>query len=178
MLRFLNPTPLYIIDNEAELNIDWPNYTKVKCLDTGKFYRLQNFTFTEVPEIETGNITKAEIEAKLTGVITTHSHALPNPIVTALATSGTIAVPMTSADVFTIIPSGACTFTTTSFLIGKRVTFMIKTNGTTARILTWGTGFKASTTLSTGTVSGKYFTVTFICNGTYWIEMGARLAAV
>jgi len=103
---------------------------------------------------------------------------IPDPIVTALGTTGSIVVPMAAADVFTITPTGACTFTTTSFKSGKRITFIILTSGTTSRTLTWSTGFKPLSTLSTGTVTGKYFSLTFICVGSLWIETGARLAAV
>jgi hypothetical protein len=94
----------------------------------------------------------------------------PDPVVTALGTTGAIAVPMATADVFTITPTGACTFTTTSFKNGKRVTFMVLTSGTTARVLTWSTGFKPLSTLSTGTVTGKRFSQTFYASGIFGLK--------
>jgi len=200
MLRFSNPIPLYIVDTEAERDTNWLNLTKVKCLDTGKFYQLKNGTFAEASEIDSGlkgdkgdpgiqglpgsdgaqGIPGVKGDTGLQGIqgIQGVPGVAPTPVVTALATTGSIVVPMADADVFTITPAGACTFTTTSFKNGKRVTFMILTSGTTARTMTWSIGFKPLSTLSTGTVTAKRFSQTFLCVGNLWIETGARLAAV
>ena len=87
------------------------------------------------------------------------------------ATSGTMTVNMTSS-VVTITPAGACTFNTSTGITGQRVTFCITTSGATPYTLTWNTGFKSTGTLSTGSVSGKKFTVSFVLvDGANWCEV-------
>lgn len=95
------------------------------------------------------------------------------------ATTGTMTVPMTSATqtVFNITPTGACTFNATGGIAGARMTFIITTSGTSAFVLTWGTNFKTTATLSTGTTTAKVFCVNFICkDGTNWYETGRTTA--
>lgn len=95
------------------------------------------------------------------------------------ATTGTMTVPMTSATqtVFNITPTGACTFNATGGTAGARMTFIITTSGTSAFVLTWGTNFKTTATLSTGTTTAKVFCVNFICrDGTNWYEIGRTTA--
>ena len=91
------------------------------------------------------------------------------------ATTGVMTITMTSK-IKTITPTGACTFNAIGGEVGQTCTFIITTTGTTTRVLTWGTNFKTIGTLSTGTVSGKRFTVSFIYDGTYWIETGRTIA--
>lgn len=87
------------------------------------------------------------------------------------ATTGTMTVNMTTA-VITITPTGACTFNASGGRTGQIVTFSITTSGTTSFVLTFGTNFRKTGTLATGTVSARFFTVTFRClNGTTWTEM-------
>lgn len=97
--------------------------------------------------------------------------------IAAPATTGTIAVNLSGA-VVTITPTGNCTFnTTTSAMAGREITFVITTSGTTSRVLTWGTNFRAAGTLATGTVTARVFCVTFKClNGTLWVETGRTAA--
>ena len=92
------------------------------------------------------------------------------------ATTGTISVPMTSS-VITISPTNNCTFNATGGMTGQIVTFVITTPNATSRTLTWGTNFKTTTTLTTGTTSGKVFTVSFVCvDGTNWYETSRTTA--
>lgn len=89
------------------------------------------------------------------------------------ATTGTMTTTMTSAaqTVFTITPTGNCTFNASGGVAGARMVFYITTSGTTSYTLTWGTNYKTTGTLATGTVSGAVFTVAFVCkNGTEWAE--------
>lgn len=87
------------------------------------------------------------------------------------ATTGTMTVPMTSS-VITITPTGACTFNASGGVAGQVITFSITTSGTTSFVLTWGTNFRKVGTLATGTVSARFFSVSFICiNGTIWQEI-------
>lgn len=92
------------------------------------------------------------------------------------ATSGTMTVNMVTS-VITITPSGACTFNASGGVAGQRVSFIVTTSGTVARVLTFGTNFKAAGTLSTGTVTAKVFQVSFTCkDGTLWVEEGRTAA--
>lgn len=91
--------------------------------------------------------------------------------VAAPATTGTMTVDMTTNRVVTITPSGACTFNASGGTAGHEVTFAITTSGTTSRTLTWGTNFRKVGTLATGTVSARFFSVSFVCvDGTIWQE--------
>lgn len=93
------------------------------------------------------------------------------------ATTGTMSVSMTTR-VVTITPTGACTFNATGGTTGHEVTFAITTSGTSSFVLTFGTNFRKAGTLATGTVSARFFSVTFVCvNGTIWQEI-ARTAVL
>lgn len=96
--------------------------------------------------------------------------------IAAPATTGAMTVTMTSS-IITITPSGNCTFNASGGIIGQRATFYITTSGAVSRTLTWGTNFKTTATLATGTTSGKVFCVSFIClDGTTWTETGRTTA--
>jgi hypothetical protein len=75
------------------------------------------------------------------------------------------------SDVVMFTPTGTLTINASLGTNPKRVTFIITTSGTTSYTLTFGTYFtNTSGTLSTGTVSGKVFTVEFITDGTNFFE--------
>jgi hypothetical protein len=96
--------------------------------------------------------------------------------INAPATTGTMTIPV-RFDIINITPTGACTFNAgPGGKVGDMCSFHITTSGTTSRILTWGTGFYKTGTLSTGTTSGRFFTVTFQFDGIMWWEM-CRTAA-
>lgn len=87
------------------------------------------------------------------------------------ATTGTMTVNMTSS-VITITPTGACTFNGSGGVAGQTVTFAITTSGVSSFTLTWGTNYRKTGTLATGTTSARFFSVTFICiDGTIWQEV-------
>lgn len=92
------------------------------------------------------------------------------------ASSGAINVPMITR-LITITPTGNCTFNATGGAAGQVVTFIITTSGVTARTLTFGANFKPVSTLLTGTVTARLFTISFIYDGTRWIEI-TRTAAI
>lgn len=92
------------------------------------------------------------------------------------ATTGAMTVSMTT-DIITITPTGACTFNATGGALGKIVTFVITTSGTSSFTLTFGTNFRKTGTLATGTTSARFFAVTFRnINGTIWQEIGRTAA--
>lgn len=91
------------------------------------------------------------------------------------ATTGAMTVSMTTA-VITITPTGACTFNATGGVVGQQVTFIITTSGVSSFVLTWGTNFRKTGTLATGTVSARFFAVSFVCvNGTIWQEISRTI---
>lgn len=91
------------------------------------------------------------------------------------ATTGTITATMDGA-VKKITPTGNCVFNAAGGTVGQTCSFIITTSGTTAYTLTWSSNFKPAGTLSTGTVSGKVFSISFIYDGTTWIETGRTAA--
>jgi hypothetical protein len=97
-------------------------------------------------------------------------------VTAAAATTGTIAVTMSGMSVYTITPTGACTFNASGGVAGQYCSFVITTTGTTSRTLTWGSNFKTTATLATGTVTAKVFTITFIYDGTNWNETSRTTA--
>jgi hypothetical protein len=93
------------------------------------------------------------------------------------ATTGTQSIDMTGKSILTITPTGACTFNASGGFAGQLVTFIITTSGTTSFTLTFGTNFRKTGTLATGTTSARFFAITFRCvNGTIWQEI-CRTAA-
>jgi len=77
----------------------------------------------------------------------------------------------------TVTPTGTGTFTSTVPAAGTTCHLKITTTGTTSFTLTFGTGFKTTGTLATGTVSGKVFMVAFWSDGTTLNEI-SRTAAM
>lgn len=69
-------------------------------------------------------------------------------------------------------PTATATYTTTVPPAGTVCNLIISTSGTTSYTITFGTGFSATATLATGTVSGKLYTVNFVSDGTSLIETG------
>lgn len=107
-------------------------------------------------------------QAQVRHIIARALASLPNfnPALTALGASGTVPMaPQAGISVWTLTPTAAVTINGT----GKRnaLAFLIvTTSGTTSYTLTFGSNFKSTGTLSTGTVSGKVFVIAFIGDGT------------
>jgi hypothetical protein len=94
---------------------------------------------------------------------------------TALA-DGTLALAFGVNSCVTVTPTATGTFTTTVPAAGVHCWLIILTTGTTSRTMTFGTGFKSTGTLATGTTSGRTFVVHFISDGTKVIESGRTVA--
>jgi hypothetical protein len=73
--------------------------------------------------------------------------------------------------------SAATTLTTTVPPAGTQAIVIIVTSGTTSRTVTFGTGFKATGTLATGTAASRRFVVSFVSDGTQLLEC-SRTAAI
>ncbi len=92
------------------------------------------------------------------------------------ATTGAQTVNMTS-EIITITPTGATTFNASGGVAGQRITFVVTTSGVSSFVITFGTNFKSTATLATGTTTAKIFAVSFLCtNGTQWVETGRTAA--
>lgn len=89
--------------------------------------------------------------------------------VVALTYGATIAADMDDGNVFTIATTGNCTINASNGAAGQRATFIITDDATGGRVVTFGTNFKSSGTL-TGTAS-KIATVDFVYDGTNWCEV-------
>lgn len=106
-----------------------------------------------------------------TSVVTTPSIVLTGASAATVATTGTMTTTLTNLRVITITPTGACLFNALGGFDGQDVTFAITTSGVSSFVLTFGTNFKSSGTVTTGVTSGKIFTVTFRHSGSNWVEI-------
>jgi hypothetical protein len=89
----------------------------------------------------------------------------------------TTALGLADRDVVRFLAGASLTVTTTVPAAGYRRTVRVDHTGTTARTVTFGTGFKPTTTLSTGTTTARTFLLTFVSDGTNLYE-AARTAAM
>ena len=94
---------------------------------------------------------------------------------TSLST-GTTAMALSNGETVQVTPNASATYTTTSDIAGSVSRLIILTSGTTSRTITFGTGFKTTGTLTTGTTSARYFVFNFVSDGTNWIEMSRTVA--
>lgn len=90
--------------------------------------------------------------------------------------AGTTAMAFGTYSVVKVTPNATATFTTTIPAAGSRMTLIVLTSGTTSYTITFGTGFKTTGTLATGTVSARYFMVSFVSDGTSVLETGRTTA--
>jgi hypothetical protein len=77
-----------------------------------------------------------------------------------------------------VTPNATATYTTTVPAAGHRRTIIILTSGTTTFTITFGTGFKPTATLVTGTTTARVFVMTFISDGTNLYEESRTVAMV
>ena len=85
-------------------------------------------------------------------------------------TTGTVTLTPTSSLV-TLTPTGSMTINFAAPLgAGSYLALEVVTSGTSSYVLTFGTNTKTTGTLTTGTVSAKTFMVSFISDGTNWVE--------
>jgi hypothetical protein len=77
----------------------------------------------------------------------------------------------------TVTISADTTVTTTVPKVGSTAYVIVITSGTTTRTVTFGTGFKSTGTLATGTDAARRFVFQFISDGTNLVEV-SRTAAI
>jgi hypothetical protein len=104
---------------------------------------------------------------------TVHSHA---PTYATLA-NGTTALALATNNTVKVTPTATATLTTTVPAAGTHCHVIVLTAGTTTFTLTFGTGFKPSATLVTGTVAARVFVLSWISDGTSLYEV-SRTAAM
>jgi hypothetical protein len=133
---------------------------------------LSGLSFSAISQMVDSKFPNSSITMPVSGTIQGSS------VTAAPATTGAMTITMTNdRTAFTITPSGACTFNAVGGMAGNRVTFIITTSGTSSFVMTWGTNFKTTSTLATGTTTAKTFCVTFICKDNItWCETGRTVA--
>jgi hypothetical protein len=98
------------------------------------------------------------------------------PVHATLANGATAMAFGTNASV-KVTPTANATYTTTVPVAGTQVTLLVLTSGTSNWTITFGTGFKPTGTLATGTTAARVFAVSFTSDGTNLYET-ARTAAM
>ena len=98
------------------------------------------------------------------------SNAPPQNIV-ALGTAISVSFDPNTGEIFTLTPIQSMSLLPTTFNKGRLMVVEVLTSGTTAYTVTFSTGFVANGTLTTVASTGRYYTVLFVCDGTYWVEI-------
>ncbi len=97
--------------------------------------------------------------------------------ISALTTGTTSSLDPTLGGLFTITPIQACTINAATVPAKhQRIVIQVLTSGTTAYTITFGTNFKTTGTLSSGSSTGKYFHVAFDSDGTNFVETSRTTA--
>lgn len=96
--------------------------------------------------------------------------------ITSAATIELVPTVWNSAYALTPAHTATINLTTTNCVIGRQYHLIITTSGTTSYTLTFGTAFKSTGTLATGTTSAKVFVITFIYDGTNMNEVSRTTA--
>lgn len=81
-------------------------------------------------------------------------------------------------DCVQLSPNSSRTLTTTIAPAGQMRQLIILTGGTTSFTITFGTGFKTTGSLATGTTAARRFVFNFISDGTRMIELSRTVAIV
>lgn len=90
--------------------------------------------------------------------------------------TGTASVDPTVTNVFKVTPTGTLTIDAASAPNGAFIALVVTTSGTSSFVITFGTNFKTTGALATGTVDAKVFTVSFVSDGTNFNETSRTVA--
>lgn len=149
--------PLLVINSAAGVI---PTIIRGAASQSTDLLQIQNSASTVLTKIDSsGNLTTNQIFGKYT-----------------TATAGTTAHNFTTSRYINVTPNASATYTATVPAAGSEATLLILTSGTTSYTITFGTGFKSTGTLATGTVTAKYFIVRFVSDGTNLIEISRTVA--
>lgn len=94
----------------------------------------------------------------------------------AVRAAGTLALAFGTNQFVQVTPNATGSFTTTVPVVGTLCTLIVLTSGTTSYTMTFGTGFKSTGTLATGTVTARRFVFQFVSDGTSLIEASRTVA--
>jgi hypothetical protein len=130
------------------------------------------------PAISGGSIDNATVGATTPASVTGSLLASTSVITDSFATraAGTLALAFATNGVVRVTPNATGTFTTTVPPAGTRCTLIVLTSGATSFTMTFGTGFKTTGTLATGTVTARHFVFNFVSDGTSLIESSRTVA--
>lgn len=95
----------------------------------------------------------------------------------AVRANGTLALAFATNQFVRVTPTAAGAFTTTVPVAGTLCTLIVLTSGTTSYSMTFGTGFRTTAALATGTVTAQRFVLQFVSDGTSLIPT-LRTAAI
>jgi hypothetical protein len=141
---------------------------------------VSTLTATELNILDGVTATTAEIN-RLVGVTSAVQTQLDSkqalPVYKADYATDAVALAFGVNDVAKLTPTADRTYTSTVPTAGQRKTLIVLTSGTDSYTLTFGSGFKTTGTLATGTVTAKVFTISFVSDGTNLIET-SRTAAM
>lgn len=115
-------------------------------------------------KLDTANVAKDVIVGQR--LVKTASNTIP------ASASNATTLDCSKGDVWSYTPTEATTITPINLAPGQRITIHFLTSGTSSYTVTFGSPFKTTGTLATGTSDAKYFAVSFTCNsaGTLLIE--------
>jgi hypothetical protein len=156
---------------------------------------------TGATQAATGNHGHSDLHARQHAVTSSADHTFPGGTTDFLRADGTFATPtagppdphdhhayaslgtatalaLATNDVVDISPSATATLTTTVPSAGSRRIVLLRQTNTTAKTITFGTGFKPTTTLALGTTNNRTFAVTFVSDGTNLYETSRTAAMV
>jgi hypothetical protein len=109
--------------------------------------------------------------------VTVTGRNVPYSTKTVLTPAAAVAIDSTLGNFFTLVPDQATAINATTVGVSGQTLFIkILTSGTSSFVITFGTNFKSTGTLATGTADAKIFMVQFLSDGTNYIEV-ARTAA-
>jgi hypothetical protein len=119
------------------------------------------------------------VTGTITGTTITGTSLVSTGVITggySAPTAGTTAMAFGTYKVVKVTPNATATFTTTVPAAGTTAQLIILTSGTSSYTITFGTGFKTTGTLATGTVTARYFMFNFVSDGTNMLEMSRTTA--
>lgn len=113
-----------------------------------------------------------------TGVFTTLNSVIYSDTISTLTPGATISLDPTLGGMFLLTPTQSCTINAASVPTNhRRIVIHVTTSGTSSYTVTFGSNFRSTGTLATGTVSGVTYTIGFESNGVSFFETGRTAIA-
>jgi hypothetical protein len=166
-------------------NGDDSGFVAITPSGTNDYTQLINVPATFPPSTHAhapGDITGTAVitsDARLSDARTPLAHTHPyQPLGMVTLSNDTLAQALATNINTKLTVTAARTLTTTVPAAGVRCSVLILTAGTASFVVTFGTGFKPTGTLTTGTVAARIFVVNFISDGVALYETGRTAAMV